>query len=431
MIQFRFESLRPELRLVLRAASILGGEVPLKGLAALLPSMDSEGLELAITEIVANEILEKKRPRDDGDRVYAFRHALLRDAAYVMLTDDDRRLGHALAGEWLDATGERDPLVLAEHFERGGLVERAIACYTDAASRALAGVDTAGALAHAERGVRCGATGMALGALRTIQAEAHGWEGRNDLAQARALAATELLPRAHPQWFIAVAWGIQASVKLADGENVERLAKDLRETLATERVEATSVLSATRGLAYLLQVTDVGQGPLFRLMERLAQTLDPRDAFTVSKIEGTRAVAAMAVGDLGETVRLAGRACDHFLEHGDLRAACPMLVGSGFAATEIGDYAEAERRLRIAIGIGEKLSLPNLLAGAKNNLGLALFRVGRIEEAIHLEQEAIAIAASVGDKRLEGIAHLYLARILLVEGRAEDAEREHGARVRA
>lgn len=43
-----------------------------------------------------------------------FRHALLRETAYALLTDDDRRLGHVLAGEWLEKQGEHDALVLAK-----------------------------------------------------------------------------------------------------------------------------------------------------------------------------------------------------------------------------------------------------------------------------------------------------------------------------
>ena len=44
----------------------------------------------------------------------------------AMLTDEDRMLGHALAAEWLEARGERDDLLIADHYERGGAYQRAI-----------------------------------------------------------------------------------------------------------------------------------------------------------------------------------------------------------------------------------------------------------------------------------------------------------------
>src|SRR5439155_661135 len=58
-------------------------------------------------------------PRQAADaREYVFRHALVRDAAYEMLTAQDCRLGHRLAGEYLEQAGERAAIVLVEHYER-------------------------------------------------------------------------------------------------------------------------------------------------------------------------------------------------------------------------------------------------------------------------------------------------------------------------
>ncbi len=72
-------------------------------------------------------IVKRKQSRFPNEEEYTFRHALLREGAYTMLTDEDRVLGHRLAGEWLEQHGEEDPLVLAEHFEQGREGERAAA----------------------------------------------------------------------------------------------------------------------------------------------------------------------------------------------------------------------------------------------------------------------------------------------------------------
>ena len=60
---------------------------------------------------------------------HAFRSALVRDAAYAMLTRADRALGHRLAGSFLESAGEASAVVLADHFERGGEPERAAGAY--------------------------------------------------------------------------------------------------------------------------------------------------------------------------------------------------------------------------------------------------------------------------------------------------------------
>ena len=55
-----------------------------------------------------------------------------------MLTDEDRALGHRLAGAWLERAGEGDATLLAEHFERGSEGARARRWYAVAAERARA-----------------------------------------------------------------------------------------------------------------------------------------------------------------------------------------------------------------------------------------------------------------------------------------------------
>ena len=68
-----------------------------------------------------------RESRFPGEREYTFRHGLLREAGYAMLTEADGIRGHGLAGEWLQTAGEKDALIMADHFERGGERSRAVA----------------------------------------------------------------------------------------------------------------------------------------------------------------------------------------------------------------------------------------------------------------------------------------------------------------
>jgi len=105
-----------------------------------------------LEELANRELLLKRKPsRFPHEEEYAFRHALLREGAYTMLTDDDRALGHRLAGEWLEQHGEQDPLTLAEHFERGREGARAGLHYLRAAELASQGGDSAAVIARAKR----------------------------------------------------------------------------------------------------------------------------------------------------------------------------------------------------------------------------------------------------------------------------------------
>src|SRR5262249_45150319 len=148
--------------------------------------------------------------------IFAFRHAIVRDAAYAMLTDEDRAVGHALAGAWLEASGVDDALLLAEHFERGGQPAKALGWYHRAVEQALEGPDLEGALARAERAVACGAEGEVRGALRILQGEAHAWRDEAAAAARCCEEAMAVLPRGSALWCVAVGLGVIVHVQLGE-----------------------------------------------------------------------------------------------------------------------------------------------------------------------------------------------------------------------
>ncbi|WP_437313460.1 serine/threonine-protein kinase [Sorangium sp. So ce385] len=120
LVEARIAALGPEARRLLRAASVFGEVCWAGGVRALLGAPAQGPIERAAwAELLDREILER-RPgsRFPDEEELAFRHALLREAAYAMLTDRDRELGHKLAGAWLVRAGEEDAEVLAEHLAR-------------------------------------------------------------------------------------------------------------------------------------------------------------------------------------------------------------------------------------------------------------------------------------------------------------------------
>lgn len=118
MIQARIEKHDPAARRVLRAASIFGETFWRGGVEALLGSGDTAAW---LAELLEQSVVAVK---DDGrfpaELEFRFRDPLVREAAYGMLTEGDRVLGHWLAGQWLEQAGESDAAILEEHFERGG-----------------------------------------------------------------------------------------------------------------------------------------------------------------------------------------------------------------------------------------------------------------------------------------------------------------------
>jgi tetratricopeptide (TPR) repeat protein len=155
MVQSRLATLDDDSRLLVRAASVFGEVFWAGGLMALLGSTSrAPRMTERLAELIDREVLVKRvDSRFPGEEEVAFRHALLREGAYGMLTDEDRALGHQLAGDWLEQRGEQNMLVLAEHFEKGGDGERAGSYYLRAAEQALAGGDAMSTMTHVRRGL--------------------------------------------------------------------------------------------------------------------------------------------------------------------------------------------------------------------------------------------------------------------------------------
>lgn len=154
MVESRIARLEPEARRILRAGSIFGETFWEGGARELLRDEGAGDAAVYLQQLCEQElIVRRSSSRFSSEAEYAFRHALVREGAYAMLTDRDRALGHALAGEWLERAGEQDPMVLAEHFERGGELAKAATFYAKASEQAMRGADFPTAIARAHKGL--------------------------------------------------------------------------------------------------------------------------------------------------------------------------------------------------------------------------------------------------------------------------------------
>jgi tetratricopeptide (TPR) repeat protein len=145
--QARLDRLEPEVRKVVRGASVYGDVFWLEGVAALVGEHPA-AIEPVIATLIEHEaVTESDPPRLAGAREFAFRHTLLREAAYATLSDQDRIRGHGIAAEWLQELGE-DIEVVALHWLAAGDPSQAAECFAKAAEARLA-------RAQADAAARC------------------------------------------------------------------------------------------------------------------------------------------------------------------------------------------------------------------------------------------------------------------------------------
>lgn len=157
MVETRLAQLGVEARRVLRAASVFGEVCWEGGVTVLLEgATGATTVREWLAKLVEQEVLAvRPDSRVPEERELMFRHSLLREGAYATLTEEDQRLGHRLAGEWLEQHGEGEPMVLAGHFERGGEGERAAKHYLRASEQALYVLDPRTAMVRTQLGLAC------------------------------------------------------------------------------------------------------------------------------------------------------------------------------------------------------------------------------------------------------------------------------------
>jgi len=426
MVQARLDELDGEARRVLRGASIFGQVFWGAGVAALVGNKRAADLEDWLIDLEEREMIARRpESRFPGEQEYVFRHALLREAAYAALTENDRELGHRLAGRFLEDAGEKEAVVLAEHFERGGEVESSVRWYTRSTEQALEGNDLQTAVSRAERGISLGPEGPQLGTLRLLQADAHRWRGEFQEMEDRALVAMKELPQGEASWCKAVAEIAVACRALGHYDQLVHVAEELSKLEPLAHFEAAYTEAAARTAAQLFIIGWAKHGDA--LLARIAgreRALRQTHPSAVAWIQHARAFGALYAGDPGAYLSLCENAAALFEEAGDLRSVANARVYLGFAYIEVGGYAEAEVALRDALASARRMGLFNVVATAMNNLGIALARLGQLDEAMRVEAEAIHLAGLQGDQRIVGASRHYLALIHQLRGEHAQAEQE-------
>jgi tetratricopeptide (TPR) repeat protein len=426
MVETRLTGLAPETRRALRAASVFGETFWAGGVAALFGEAGDVAHRLA--ELCAEELcIRRSAGRFAGQEELSFRHALVREAAYAMLTEEDRQLGHRLAGQWLERAGETDARVLAAHFEAGGDLERAAGWYRRAAEQAFEGNDLTAVLLHAARGVVCGAEGEALGALEVYQAEAHRWRGDLPAAGRHGAEAMSLLLPGSPLWLAAARESILAS----SGDTLLALVRAVQRAEGDPAAGSARLGALSAAHARLLAAgrRDLA-AEILPAIEALAGGGAPRDAIAAAFLHDARAQHAFFAGDAAAFLRSTEAACAGFERAGDLRSAGACRAEIGRARALLGDLERAEPALRTALAEAARLGLAALAALCRHQLGVVLTRMGKLEEAraaIKDALEAFAERSRSGGlpaRRDEGAAHADLATVLLLLG-VEAAPERH------
>ncbi len=433
MAQARLSTLGSAARRVLRAAAVFGDIFPATGVVTLSTGAargqesgrEVEECNQLLAELCDGEVIEARpASRFHGEREFAFRHSLLREAAYATLTDADRALGHRLAAEWFEASGDRDAVLVAEHWLRGGMPERAVAGFLAAAREALEGNDLDAVLERVERGLNAGASGEELGELLWLRAEAHRWRADYIASAESAALALAALPAGRPIWWAAAT----AAVSVFAATQAFARLDDLLSRAKTAPADADAGVERIRMLAkgaiqlYLLGRYEQGD-ELCDLADREIHAAGD-DPSVRARLHEAQAFREGARAEQGRALELLAAAADAYELAGDLRNAAMGNSNLGYTYMQLGDYAHACALLAEAVRDGERLGLAFVVSVATQNLGRATALGGNLEHGLELERGALAQFREQGDHHMSAVCRIYLAEIHLLAGEAAAAVNE-------
>jgi len=350
---------------------------------------------------------------------YHFRSALVADVAYAMISQELLTRLHCRAAAHLATVSEPEDEEIASHYEKGGERAQAAKHYTQAA------------LAAARRGdsetiLRCSARALELGvpgersrfALRMARADALKLLGRHaeqfgelglaePLAHAPAECAQVLGERARALWLLG---------RSEDAAAAAERAAVVARGIGDKDVEALALSWQAITLRYA--------GRLDEATARMAsaQSAAEGGSVTTRAFVATAAaqLAAEALGDLAGAARQFQIAVELFTQSGDLRRASNDEMNLADLHNRVGDYDQAEAALRAAIPKCRRVGHRSAEAAAWINLGYALTRLGRCDEALDAFAAARSLVDSIdGRPDLRLAVDVYELRARLAQGASE------------
>jgi tetratricopeptide (TPR) repeat protein len=427
MVQVRLEALGPEARRVLRAASVFGQVFWQGGVEALVGASGSFAVGEWLAHLVEQELVAPEPgPRLAGRTAYRFVHALVRDAAYAMLTDEDRRLGHFWAGAWLERAGDADPLVVAAHFVRGGSPGRARSHLARAAQQALESCDFEAAIARAEQAVAADAPGEMLGRLRAIQAAASFWQTDYAECQRYGSEAVALLAPGSSGWYAALGDTMVSSFRLGDAARCDALLGELTAAVCAPGAESKQLICLSRVAYHLVMDGRVAQAdPLLAHVRVFLDTRrDEIDLRLLGQLHSVMAVRSRFDDDLEGAFRHAESAVTAFEAARDLPNTLVERNTLALAWISMGFFDRGVEMCRRNMAECEAHNLPAGVAAAMSHMGFAMGLMERdLDEGRQWLERALVTYRRAGNRRMEGLTLARLGHLELVADNAARAAR--------
>jgi len=431
LLTSRIDRLSPEDKRLLQSAAVVGYQVPL-GVIRVVSELAPDDLREALVRLQAAEFLHEARLFPDLE--YSFKHALVHDVAYHMLSPDRRRTLHAAAlaaGEqyYADQIGEKADW-LAFHAFRARIWDRALTHFRAAAARAIARAANRVVAQHVENALAAldhlpdqqrgplaidlridlrhaltplGQVQRTLDHLRAAEQLATEIDDRPKLGRVVSFIANCLILQARYT---------EALVTGARALNIARELGDQRLELATQIV----MVRARNCRGEWRPVIEMYKGIIHALDER-----PPGDFLGLPVLPTVVARSNLAIGlahvgaftEAAAYAREAGRRGD---ASGQPDSVLWANWGIGYVALLRGDSGEAVRVFDRTLDLCRAHDLDAYTSRIMALLGCAKARVGQVNEGLPLMEQAVALDASAEPQITRSLALTSLSEAYLLAG---------------
>lgn len=406
VVAARIDNLPPEGRRLLRDAAVCGDVFTEDLLGAL---GWGSGARAILDDLAARDLVLRRAPAGDGPARWAFRHGVIRDAAYGTLPRTETAEKHLAVAEHIRAhvaPGADEPVeALADHYRRAAL----------ARLPGLAGRKAARQLASlaATYLIRAGDRAVSHRAFR----EAETW-----YRQALDVSPPSAEDAAHPDGRAGVDALLRHTAALTELHGYEEARADAERALDIATRTGNRFWEAD-ALLRLGRLDNFRADPV----SARARLTRAEELFAVEGVTNGRAQAIRSLGDTyaqtdqGRMRELWGRAAELFAQAGNALEEQLLLEDLAFVlCTKGGD--EFERWYARSAEATARAGDPRSRAALARTAGYHSFCRGDLTGALPALETAVALARETGDLFVEIDGTFLLARIRLAHGDPDAAE---------
>lgn len=428
VIRSRLERLDAASRQFLTAAAIFDGGFDFDDALAVSGQPEDEGLDALETLLRARLLREStERARAGGDLLYVFDHDKLRQVVYEGSSGARRRILHRRVVDVLAGRGVAGPERLAYHAYRGQIWDRALDWTEAAAAAAMKVYAYTEAMRLYQQALEC------LDALPPSDAlQRRSIALRLRLAQvAFYVQPGRLMEWLAPAEEAALALGenaLLAEVRLAQasaiyiqGQFTEALPRLERLLPLAEESGNPALVARTHNILGRLLVL---RGEYARGIAFLERAIPPLTAMNEGEALVSAGMMAAGIAYCGEFAR-ARAIMEETLARGiaihDPVAEVASLIFSGSNEQMQGNWERAVAYGREGLPKARQIGNRIYEYNAHFVLGLALVRTGHLDEAIAVQEQAVALGTAARIRIVMGRVYGWLGEIYLAAGRIDDA----------